>query len=96
MNDHPASGQDRNVTAKREFIAFWQSSRDADGLQPAALEVCPYPGLRSFRPNEADLFYGRDLQIKELRDLLAEAQHHCCARRFRFGKVVAGPRRFGP
>ena len=60
------------MTAKREFIASWQSARDADGLRPAALEVCPYPGLRSFRPIEADLFYGRDSQIRDLRDLLGK------------------------
>ena len=28
--------------------------------------------LRSFRPIEADLFYGRDLQIRDLRDLLGK------------------------
>ncbi len=28
---------------------------------------CPYPGLRPFQPDEADLFFGRDEQIRELR-----------------------------
>jgi WD40 repeat protein/energy-coupling factor transporter ATP-binding protein EcfA2 len=28
---------------------------------------CPYPGLRPFRPDEADLLFGRDEQIRELR-----------------------------
>src|SRR5437764_600614 len=29
-------------------------------------ERSPYPGLRPFRPDEADLFFGRDEQVDEL------------------------------
>jgi len=33
---------------------------------PPSETRCPYPGLRPFRPDEADLFFGRDEQIDEL------------------------------
>ena len=33
---------------------------------PSSEMRCPYPGLRPFRPDEADLFFGRDEQIDEL------------------------------
>lgn len=32
---------------------------------------CPYPGLRPFEPEEAQLFFGRDEQIEQLLDKLA-------------------------
>jgi len=32
----------------------------------------PYPGLRSFRQDEAALFFGREIQARQLRDILAE------------------------
>ena len=75
MNDLPNSSrsfeQGRSLTAKQEFLANWKSARERGALGPE-LAVNPYPGLRSFRPTEADLFFGRDTQIKELRNLLAK------------------------
>ena len=32
----------------------------------------PYPGLRPFRRDESDLFFGRDDQVDQLLDKLAE------------------------
>ena len=72
MNDQSSPGQRRSLTARQEFLESWKIGRNGEGAQPHDLGIYPYPGLRSFRPNEADLFYGRDSQIKELRDLLAD------------------------
>ena len=72
MNDQSPSGLPRGASARQEFIAAWKSARDGESGRPNDLGICPYPGLRSFRPNEADLFFGRDAQIKKLRDLLAD------------------------
>jgi ABC-type nitrate/sulfonate/bicarbonate transport system ATPase subunit len=35
---------------------------------------CPYPGLRSFTRDESDLFFGRDVQIDQLLELLQESR----------------------
>src|SRR5262245_25191248 len=72
MNDQSGPEQRRSMSAREEFLANWKTARESEDVQPSDLGVYPYPGLRSFRPNEADLFYGRDSQIKELRDLLAD------------------------
>ncbi|MER8954531.1 AAA family ATPase [Mesorhizobium sp. M0833] len=32
----------------------------------------PYPGLRSFTQEEASLFFGREVQVRQLRDILAD------------------------
>ena len=72
MNDRPGPQHQRGLTAKQEFLSAWSSTRESDGALVGELDACPYPGLRSFRPNEADLFFGRDTQIKDLRDLLAD------------------------
>ncbi|HSK31807.1 MAG TPA: hypothetical protein VLA17_17750, partial [Candidatus Limnocylindria bacterium] len=50
----------------------WKSTREGAADTANDLGVYPYPGLRSFQPNEADLFFGRDSQIEELRNLLAD------------------------
>jgi hypothetical protein len=45
-----------------------------EGSTNAAVEPLakqPYPGLRSFKPTEAPLFFGRELQARQLRDILA-------------------------
>lgn len=33
---------------------------------PAAKPICPYPGMRAFRPEEARYFHGREAEIDEL------------------------------
>jgi DNA-binding SARP family transcriptional activator len=38
-------------------------------LNPASSE-CPYPGLRAFRPEEAELFFGRDQDIDVVLEML--------------------------
>ena len=35
---------------------------------------CPYPGLRPFEPEDAELFFGRDEQIEQLLDRLADTR----------------------
>ena len=35
---------------------------------------CPYPGLRSFTRDESELFFGRDVQIDQLLELLQESR----------------------
>lgn len=35
---------------------------------------CPYPGLRPFEPEDAELFFGRDEQIEQLLDKLADTR----------------------
>ena len=72
MNDQSGPELHRRLSARQEFLASWRAARDGLTERPSDLGVCPYPGLRSFRPNEADLFFGRDAQIKELRDLLTD------------------------
>ncbi len=72
MNDQPRLGLRHGMSARQEFLASWKSARDGSAGLPNDLGIYPYPGLRSFRPNEADLFFGRDSQINELRDLLAD------------------------
>ncbi len=72
MNDLSGPELHRRLSARQEFLASWKSTGEGASGPPNDLGVYPYPGLRSFRPNEADLFYGRDSQIKELRDLLAD------------------------
>ena len=37
----------------------------------ALLDANPFPGLRAFKPTEADRFFGRRQQIDELLNLLA-------------------------
>ena len=34
----------------------------------------PYPGLRSFRPEETDIFFGREVQVAEMVDLLGRSR----------------------
>src|SRR5687767_9687278 len=72
MNDSAGPNQVRGTIAKQEFLAAWKAARDAEDVRPGDLDVCPYPGLRSFRPTEADLFFGRDSQITDLQRLLAD------------------------
>jgi hypothetical protein len=36
------------------------------------LSGSPYPGLRSFRPQEGNVFFGRDRSVNEIRDRLAD------------------------
>ncbi|WP_165253283.1 NACHT and WD repeat domain-containing protein [Paludisphaera soli] len=45
-------------------------------METCALEEMrrPYPGLRPFRPDEADLFFGRDEQVDELLDRLGRSR----------------------
>src|SRR5262245_29026972 len=40
---------------------------------PSTEPRCPYPGLRPFRPDEADLFFGRDEQVDELLERLGRS-----------------------
>ena len=42
--------------------------------ETAPSDRCPYPGLRPFRPDEADLFFGRDEQVDELLDRLGRGR----------------------
>ena len=73
MNDQSSPGQRRSIVREAGISAkAGRSGATVRVRQPNDLGIYPYPGLRSFRPNEADLFYGRDSQIKELRDLLAD------------------------
>ena len=41
---------------------------------PVTSSRCPYPGLRPFRSEEADLFFGREEQIRELRKRLERGE----------------------
>ncbi len=70
MNDQPAPGEPPRVSPRQEFLASWKAAQTGSAAGDDGVSVYPYPGLRSFKPNEADLFYGRDNQIKELRELL--------------------------
>jgi WD40 repeat protein len=42
--------------------------------RPLIENRCPYPGLRPFRTDEADLFFGRDEQVDDLLDRLGRSQ----------------------
>ncbi|MES0020226.1 hypothetical protein [Mesorhizobium sp. M0036] len=41
-------------------------------MQAKTVTENPYPGLRSFTQDEASLFFGRDVQARQLRDILAD------------------------
>jgi hypothetical protein len=55
---------------RREFLAQWAAGRGQLGDSNSGAQ--PFPGLRSFRPEEADLFFGRESQIQDLRRLLSD------------------------
>ncbi|MBB5048049.1 hypothetical protein HNR60_002810 [Rhodopseudomonas rhenobacensis] len=70
-----------HVDTRAAFFAEWDAARAKSaspndhtihGSSSSYRGVSPYPGLRSFQPDEADLFYGRGTQIKELRDRLTD------------------------
>ncbi|WP_345802931.1 BTAD domain-containing putative transcriptional regulator [Microbacterium sp. AZCO] len=44
---------------------------DAPTPLPATIGVCPYPGLRPFGPDDAEVFFGRDADIETLLDRVA-------------------------
>ena len=56
-------------SARQEFLDQWLSA--SSPAQQIDLGVQPYPGLRSFKSNEVDLFFGRDNQINDLKPLLS-------------------------
>lgn len=74
-----ARAHDSSIT-RHEFFAQWNVVRAQSSIQEGqqlslkdgGLTVSPYPGLRSFRPDEADLFFGRDAQVRELRKFLTK------------------------
>ncbi|MET4607643.1 hypothetical protein ABIB90_007147 [Bradyrhizobium sp. JR4.1] len=71
MNEQQAITVNRPLLSPREqYLASWVAAQSAHVSVESELNVYPYPGLRSFKPSEADLFYGRDSQINELRELL--------------------------
>ena len=43
----------------------------ATAVDPAAAPRAPYPGLRSFRHDESDLFFGRESFVSTMVDRLA-------------------------
>ncbi|GAA4412267.1 hypothetical protein GCM10023187_39120 [Nibrella viscosa] len=43
-------------------------------MSEVLLNINPFPGLRSFEPEDADLFFGRDTQIREVRKKLAASR----------------------
>lgn len=43
-------------------------------MAPPTLHANPFPGIRSFEMNESHLFFGRELQIRELVDKLSETR----------------------
>jgi hypothetical protein len=58
------------MNPREKFLRRWKKVR-AGAPADEDLIVQPYPGLRSFRPSEADLFFGRDDQIKDLQTRLS-------------------------
>jgi hypothetical protein len=48
-----------------------QTTGEAIVADDFRLQGSPYPGLRSFSPQEASVFFGRDRSVNEIRDRLA-------------------------
>ncbi len=69
MNDQSHRPEPPASTSQQEFLDQWR--RASNPALQIDLGVQPYPGLRSFRSNEVDLFFGRDSQIKDLKPLLS-------------------------
>jgi hypothetical protein len=59
------------LSAREEFLKEWATAHRASAALEVDRGVQPYPGLRAFTPNEADLFFGRDGQVEDLRTLLS-------------------------
>ena len=51
-------------------IAFFHHLRRNQTPQRKRIEGEPYPGLRAFRPEESDRFFGRDVEIEDLLERL--------------------------
>ena len=56
----------------------------------------PFVGLRSMREEEADRFFGRDAEVRELVEEVPQASHRRDRRRQRHGQVVARRSRLRP
>ena len=66
------------------------AGRTNSKIPPGRKILQPYPGLRSFRQDEAARFFGREIQARQLRDILAERNLVVVARRLRLWKVFPG------
>jgi hypothetical protein len=61
------------VDASYFSTRFLKSQTTVDVLtDDFRLSGSPYPGLRSFRPQEGNVFFGRDRSVNEIRDRLAD------------------------
>ncbi len=69
MNDQSSRPERTAKSARQEFLDQWR--RALSPAQQIDLGVQPYPGLRSFKSNEVDLFFGRDTQVNDLKPLLS-------------------------
>ncbi|CAA2105395.1 hypothetical protein MBUL_03171 [Methylobacterium bullatum] len=72
-----AESQEDGVGAKtlNEPDGTSETAQGSAGVASDVHHICglrPYPGLRSFRQDEATLFFGRDKQVRQLREILAE------------------------
>lgn len=47
-------------------------------VAPARELSCPYPGMRPFHAEEADRFFGRDLELDQIVDLLRRGRREIC------------------
>ena len=74
------------------WLAALARVRRAPGRRPANALV-PYRGLKSFQPEDAEWFFGRqrltDVLVGQLRDQYTHARAACRGRAVRIGEVVA-------
>ena len=73
--DLRASSQDPTAGEDKGFARLWEGFRVA-WIEPAAARKwdptkSPYPGLASFNEEQADIFFGRDKEIREGVELLS-------------------------
>ena len=73
MNDPHFSGRKSWMRPifQRRFLKS-QTTPDVPDVDDFRLSGSPYPGLRSFRPQEGNVFFGRDRSVNEIRDRLAD------------------------
>lgn len=69
----PDSRIDSSLLDMRRWRADWQTARVSTETI-ACSDRAPYLGLRSYRPEHADLFFGRDAARKRLHDLVIAAE----------------------
>jgi hypothetical protein len=71
-NEAEALGSPPESWGRGQVISKTEEEQHLTAEDKFRIPPCPYPGLRSFRPDEGELFFGRERNIEVLRNILAQ------------------------